>query len=130
MPKLLLAEDDEFSRDMLQRRLTKSGYEVVVAVDGKEALLAARQHHPDLILMDLAMPVMDGWAAIRALKNDPRTSRIPIIVLTANASPENVANAAAAGCQAYQAKPVVMRELLERIEHAFQSRSPAKTTAR
>ncbi|PWU02333.1 MAG: two-component system response regulator [Terriglobia bacterium] len=116
MAKLLLAEDNEFSRDMLMRRLAKQGYEVVTAGDGKEAVMAARRHRPDLILMDLDMPVMDGCSAIRALKIDPHTFRIPIIVLTAHASPEDVANAATAGCQAYETKPVVLRRLVERIE--------------
>ena len=121
MPKLLLAEDDEFSRDMLMRRLEKAGYQVVVANDGKEALLAARQHHPDLILMDLDMPVMDGHTAIRALKTDPHTFRIPIIVLTAHASSDDVLNAVTAGCQAYETKPIVLRRLVDRIEEALRA---------
>ncbi len=115
MPKLLLAEDDEFSRDMLLRRLERQGYVMVAAADGREAVLAARQHRPDLILMDLDMPVLDGHGAIAALKSDPRTFRIPVIVLTAHASAEHVAEAVAAGCQAYETKPIVLRRLLERI---------------
>jgi CheY-like chemotaxis protein len=86
MPKLLLAEDDEFSRDMLTRRLEKAGYEMIAACDGKEAVLSARLHHPDLILMDLDMPVMDGKSAIRALKSDPHLFKIPVLVLTAHAT--------------------------------------------
>ena len=116
MAKLLLAEDDEFSRDMLVRRLERSGYEILSAADGREALMAARAQRPDLILMDLDMPVMDGRTAIRALKIDPRTFRIPIIVLTAHTSAEVVADAIAAGCQPFEAKPIVLRRLLERIE--------------
>jgi CheY-like chemotaxis protein len=115
MPKLLLAEDDEFSRDMLVRRLERQGFVVVAAADGREAILAARQHRPDLILMDLDMPVLDGRGAIAALKSDPRTFKIPVIVLTAHASAEYVAEAVAAGCQAYETKPIVLRRLLERI---------------
>ncbi len=115
MPKLLLAEDDEFSRDMLVRRLERQGFVMVAAADGREAVLAARQHRPDLILMDLDMPVLDGRGAVVALKSDPRTFKIPIIVLTAHASAEQVAEAVAAGCQAYETKPIVLRRLLERI---------------
>ena len=98
MAKLLLAEDDEFSRDMLVRRLERQGFEMIAAADGRETLLAARQHRPDLILLDLDMPVMDGRAAMRSLRTDPRTFRIPIIVLTAHANPDDVAEAKLAGC--------------------------------
>src|SRR5579862_1690511 len=109
MAKLLLAEDDEFSRDMLVRRLERKGFEMIAAADGKEAVLAARQHHPDLILMDLDMPVLDGHGAMDALRSDPRTFKIPIIVLTAHASVEDVARALNTGCQAYETKPIVLR---------------------
>ncbi len=126
MPKLLLAEDDEFSRDMLVRRLERQGFVVVAAADGREAVLAARQHRPDLILMDLDMPVLDGRGAIAALKSSPRTFKIPIIVLTAHASAEHVAEAVAAGCQAYETKPIVLRRLLERIAE-FLGPMPAPT---
>jgi two-component system cell cycle response regulator DivK len=121
MSRLLLAEDDEFSRDMLVRRLKRHGYEIIAASDGREALLAARQHRPDLILLDLDMPVMDGRAAMRALRNDPRTFRIPIIVLTAHAQPDDVVDARQAGCCAYETKPVVLRRLIERIEEGLKS---------
>jgi len=126
MSKLLLAEDDEFSRDMLVRRLERQGFVVVAAADGREAVLAARQHRPDLILMDLDMPVLDGRGAIAALKSSPRTFKIPIIVLTAHASAEHVAEAVAAGCQAYETKPIVLRRLLERIAE-FLGPMPAST---
>jgi CheY-like chemotaxis protein len=115
MLKLLVAEADEFSRDLLVRRLERLGFAMVAAADGREAILAAREHRPDLILMDLDMPVLDGRGAIAALKSDPRTFRIPVIVLTAHASAERVAEAVAAGCQAYETKPIVLRRLLERI---------------
>jgi CheY-like chemotaxis protein len=121
MAKLLLAEDDEFSRDMLVRRLQRNGYEMVAAADGREALKATRQHRPDLILMDLDMPVMDGRVAIKVLKSDPRTFKIPIIVLTSHTSPEDVAEAIKAGCCAYEVKPVVLRRLMDRIEEALQA---------
>jgi CheY-like chemotaxis protein len=114
--KLLLAEDDEFSRDMLVRRLERQGYEMIAAADGREALLAARQHRPDLIIMDLDMPVLDGRGAMRALKSDPHTFKIPIIVLTAHADPADVAEAVAHGCAAYETKPIVLRRLVERIQ--------------
>lgn len=119
MPKLLLAEDDEFSRDMLVRRLERHGFEMIAAADGREALLAARQHRPDLILMDLDMPVLDGRGAMRALASDPRTFKIPIIVLTAHAEPEAVAEAAANGCVAYETKPIALRRLLDRIQEVL-----------
>jgi len=115
MTRLLLAEDNEFSRDMLARRLERNGFEVTGVANGREAVAAARRDHPDLILMDLDMPVMDGGAATRTLKSDPRTFRIPIIVISAHASPEDVAEALASGCQAFEAKPVVLRRLLDRI---------------
>jgi CheY-like chemotaxis protein len=114
--KLLLAEDDEFSRDMLVRRLERQGFEMISAADGREALIAARQHHPDLIIMDLDMPIVDGRSAMRALKSDPHTFKIPIIVLTAHADPADVAEAVAHGCAGYETKPIVLRRLVERIQ--------------
>jgi two-component system, cell cycle response regulator DivK len=121
MVKLLLAEDHELSRDLLARRLERQGYEVIAVADGREAIHAARKHQPDLILMDLEMPVMDGNAAIRYLKNDLHTFRIPVIVLSAHVSVENVTKAMAAGCHAYEAKPIVLSRLMERIEQALKS---------
>ena len=132
MAKLLIAEDDEFSRDMLARRLERQGFEVITAPDGRDALQAARQHRPDLILMDLDMPVMDGRLAMTALRNDPRTFKIPIIVLTAHATPEDVAAALEAGCFSYETKPIVLRRLVERIEEALgtaKGSTPAPTAA-
>ena len=119
MAKLLIVEDSEVNRTLLLRRLEKAGYEILTAGDGKEALAAARQHQPELILMDLEMPVMDGRTAIRALRTDPKTFRIPIIVLTAHASLQDVAGAAEEGCEAYETKPIVIRRLLERIEEVL-----------
>jgi two-component system, cell cycle response regulator DivK len=122
MPKLLLAEDNDFIREMFTRRLEKAGFEIIPVANGREALLAARHHHPDLILMDLEMPVMDGRAAIRALKMDPHTFRIPIIVVTADAESETVAEALSEGCVGFQEKPVIVHRLLERINETLQSR--------
>lgn len=123
--KLLLAEDDEFSRDMLVRRLERQGFEMIAAADGREALLAARMHRPDLIIMDLDMPVLDGRAAMRALKSDPRTFKIPIIVLTAHADPADVAEAIAQDCSAYETKPIVLRRLVESIQKVLGPVTPA-----
>jgi len=92
---------------------------MIAVADGREALLAARQHRPDLILMDLDMPVLDGRGAMRALASDPHTFKIPIIVLTTHAEPEEVAEAVANGCIAYETKPVVLRRLLRRIQEAL-----------
>jgi CheY-like chemotaxis protein len=124
MTKLLLAEDHEFSRDMLMRRLQRQGFEVATATNGREAVAAARRDHPDVILMDLDMPVMDGQTAIRSLKSDPRTFRIPIIVISANTSPEDVAQALSSGAQAFEAKPVVLRRLIDRIEETVAASRP------
>ena len=122
MTRLLLAEDNDFTRNMLARRLKRQGFEVFTATDGREAMSAARREHPDVILMDVNMPIMDGLAAIAALRSDPRTFRIPIIVVSANASPEAVAEALHAGCQAFEAKPVVLRRLVDRIEEVLAGR--------
>jgi len=128
MAKLLLAEDEEFSRDLMSRRLQRSGHEVIAVTNGREAVVAATQHRPDLILMDLDMPVMDGRHAIRLLKNDVRTFRIPIIVLTAYAETDDVAAALSAGCYSYEAKPVVFKHLLARIEAALELAGRRKPT--
>jgi two-component system, cell cycle response regulator DivK len=122
--KLLLADDDEFTRDMLVRRLERQGFEMIAAADGREALLAARQHRPDLILMDLDMPILDGRGAMRALKSDWRTFKIPIVVLTAHADPSDVAEALALGCAGYETKPIVLKRLLERIQSVLEPEAP------
>jgi len=127
MPKLLLAEDNDLSRELLTRRLENAGYQIIPVANGKEAVLAARQFRPDLILMDLEMPIMDGRAAIRALKTDPHTFRIPIIVVTSHNAPENVAEAVSAGCQAFETKPVILHRLLERISETLLPAGGAKT---
>jgi CheY-like chemotaxis protein len=113
--KLLIADADEFSRDLLTRRLERRGFAITVASDGRQALVSAHLHRPDVILMNLDMPVLDGRAAVRLLQNDPSTFRIPIIALAAEPSSESVTEAATLGCQGYQTKPVVLSRLLERI---------------
>jgi len=126
MTKLLIAEDNEFSRQILTRRLQNRGFEVLTAANGRDAVALVRREHPDIVLMDLDMPVMDGHAAIRALKSDPRTFRIPIIVVSAHVSPEDVTEAMRSGCYAFEAKPVVLRRLLDRIEEALSRSTPAQ----
>lgn len=115
MPKLLLAEDNELNRDMLSRRLQRRGYEVVVAPDGAAAIALAKRESPDLILMDLSLPVVDGWEATRQLKADPATRGIPILVLTAHAMAGEEARARSAGCDDFDTKPVDLTRLLGKI---------------
>jgi two-component system cell cycle response regulator DivK len=116
MTKLLLVEDNEMNRDMLSRRLSKRGYEVTVAVDGQEGVDAANDQQPDLILLDMSLPILDGWAAAEILKNAPSTSEIPIIALTAHALAGDREKALEAGCDDYDTKPVELTRLLEKIE--------------
>jgi CheY-like chemotaxis protein len=116
MRRLLLAEDHEMSRAMLMRRLHRLGYEVLAASNGREAVAKAASWKPDLILMDLSLPIMDGWTAARALKSDSATYRIPIVALTANAMADDRDRALDAGCDEYETKPVNMPKLLEKIE--------------
>jgi len=115
MPKLLLVEDNEYNRDMLVRRLTKKGYEVVIAVDGGEGVAKARSEKPDLILMDMHLPVLDGWEATRQLKESDDTRGIPIIALTADAMAGDREKAMEAGCDDYDTKPIELPRLLEKI---------------
>jgi CheY-like chemotaxis protein len=115
MTTILLVEDNELNRDMLSRRLVRQGYEVVVAVDGGEALARVREAAPDLILMDLSLPVIDGWEATRRLKADEATRRIPVIALTAHAMAGDREQALAAGCDDFDTKPVELPRLLEKI---------------
>jgi two-component system, cell cycle response regulator DivK len=115
MPKILLVEDNEMNRDMLSRRLTRNGFEVVMAVDGGQGVAMAGSEKPDLILMDMSLPVMDGWEATRRVKADAATSAIPIIALTAHALVEDREKAKAAGCDDFDTKPVELPRLLEKI---------------
>jgi len=115
MAKILLVEDNEMNRDMLSRRLDRKGYEVIIAVDGQQAIALAASAKPDLILMDMSLPVVDGWEATRRLKADAQTKQIPIIALTAHAMPEDERRAREAGCNDYDTKPIELPRLLEKI---------------
>jgi two-component system, cell cycle response regulator DivK len=115
MPKILLVEDNEMNRDMLSRRLLKQGFEMVMAVDGEQAVDLARSAAPDLILMDISLPGRDGWETTRLLKTIPETQSIPIIALTAHAMAGDREKSLAAGCNDYDIKPIDFRRLLEKI---------------
>ncbi|HVS02390.1 MAG TPA: response regulator [Thermoanaerobaculia bacterium] len=116
MPRLLLVEDNEMNRDMLSRRLSRKGFDIAVAVDGAKGVELARTSSPDLILMDMSLPVLDGWDATRLLKADPETMRIPVIALTAHAMSDDRQKALDAGCDDYDTKPVELPRLLAKIE--------------
>jgi CheY-like chemotaxis protein len=116
MSKILLIEDNEMNRDMLSRRLQKKGYEVVIAVDGEEGLAKAESEAPNLILMDMSLPGIDGWEATRRLKASAQTQNIPIIALTAHAMTDDRDKALAAGCNDFDTKPVELPRLLSKIE--------------
>jgi two-component system cell cycle response regulator DivK len=116
MPRVLLVEDNEMNRDMLSRRLARKEYEVLVAVDGKEGVEMAGSVAPDLILMDMSLPVMDGWEATRQLKANPETKAIPIIALTAHAMSGDREKAIEAGCDDYDTKPIELPRLLAKME--------------
>lgn len=116
MPKILLVEDNEMNRDMLARRLQKRGYEVILAVDGLLAVEMTQKEKPDLVLMDMSLPGLDGWEASRRLKGDPATAGIPIIALTAHAMAEDREKALAAGCNEFETKPVDLTSLLAKME--------------
>jgi two-component system, cell cycle response regulator DivK len=117
MTKILLVEDNEMNRDMLSRRLTRRGYEVVMAFDGGNGIAMATSESPDLILMDMSLPVIDGWEATRQIKANPNTKTIPIIALTAHAMSGDREQALAAGCDDYDTKPIDLSRLLEKIEN-------------
>jgi CheY-like chemotaxis protein len=116
MALILLVEDNEMNRDMLARRLERRGYTIVIAVDGGEGVERARGDNPDLILMDMSLPVLDGWEATRQLKADEATRAIPVIALTAHAMSGDKEKALAAGCDDYDTKPIELPRLLEKIE--------------
>ena len=116
MAKILLVEDNPMNRDMLSRRLTRKGYEVVIAIDGQEGIDMARSETPDLILMDMSLPVVDGWEATRQLKSTPETQSIPVIALTAHAMAGDREKAVEAGCNDYDIKPIELPRLLGKIE--------------
>lgn len=123
MAKILLVEDNEMNRDMLGRRLQRRGHEVVIAVDGAEGVAKAQSEGPDIILMDMSLPVMDGWEATRQLKSEDATKAIPVIALTAHAMSGDRDKAMEAGCDDYDTKPVEFDRLLAKIEALLGSRT-------
>jgi CheY-like chemotaxis protein len=122
MPRLLLVEDNEESREGLSRHLRRRGFEVLVAVDGRQGLATARSGAPNLILMDMSLPVLDGWEATRQLKADQATRHIPVIALTAHAMAGDREKALEAGCDDYDTKPVEFARLLAKIETLLDGR--------
>jgi two-component system, cell cycle response regulator DivK len=116
LPTILLVEDDELNRDMLSRRLSKRGYDVLVATDGEEGIAMARAKQPSLVLMDMSLPKIDGWQATRMLKSDDATRAIPIVAITAHAMQGDRQRALAAGCDEYDTKPIDFSRLVDKIE--------------
>ncbi|MBK9943536.1 MAG: response regulator [Kouleothrix sp.] len=116
MAKLLLVEDNEMNQDMLSRRLIRKGYSVVIAVDGLQGITMAQTQSPDLILMDMSLPVIDGWEATRRLKSATATRYIPVIALTAHAMSGDREQALEAGCDEYDTKPINLERLVSKIE--------------
>ena len=126
MPKILIVEDNEMNLDMLSRRLNRRGYDITVARDGIQGIAAAKSEQPDLVLMDMGLPVVDGWEATRGLKAEPLTQAIPIIGLSAHAMPGDYERAMAVGCDDYDTKPVEFPRLLRKIEALLpRSRRPS-----
>lgn len=125
MPKILIVEDNELSRDMLSRRLRRKGYEVLVATDGQEGIAMAQRELPDLVLMDLSLPDLDGWEATRRLKTDAKTQSIPVIALTAHAMSGDREKALDAGCDEYDTKPIDLRRLLSKMVRFVEDPDPA-----
>ena len=117
MPKILLVEDNELNRDMLSRRLKRRDYDVEMAVDGQEGVDLTRSLMPDLVLMDMSLPIIDGWTATGILKRDSSTSHIPIIALTAHAMEGERQKCLEAGCDDFDTKPIEFKRLLEKINH-------------
>ncbi|MGF1582481.1 MAG: response regulator [Gemmataceae bacterium] len=123
MEKILLVEDNELNRDMLSRRLRKKGYDVVIAEDGQQGLDLVETHAPDLILMDMSLPIIDGWEATRRLKANANTEEIPVIALTAHAMAGDREKAIESGCDDYDTKPIDFPRLLEKIQSLLQKRT-------
>ena len=115
MQKILLVEDNEMNRDMLSRRLERRSFSVIIAVDGQQGVELAQSEMPDLILMDMSLPVLDGWTATQTIKDNPATTNIPVIALTAHAMSGDRQKALAAGCDDYDTKPVDLTRLLEKM---------------
>lgn len=125
MPKILLVEDNEMNRDMLSRRLERKGFHVLIAVDGEKGVSMAQTDKPDLILMDMSLPVLDGWEATKRLKADPETQAIPIIALTAHAMAGDRDKALEAGCNDYDTKPIEFSRLLGKMEGLLHDKGAA-----
>ncbi|MBI5312433.1 MULTISPECIES: response regulator [Methylocystis] len=121
MVKILLVEDNEMNRDMLSRRLRRNGYEVVIAIDGQQGVEMAAAESPDLILMDMSLPVIDGWEAARRVRENEATRKIPVIALTAHAMAGDREKAIEAGCDDYDTKPVEITRLLGKITALIES---------
>jgi CheY-like chemotaxis protein len=121
MARILLVEDNEMNRDMLSRRLERKGYEILIAVDGLQGLAIARAEFPDLILMDMSLPELDGWEATRQLRAKPETQTIPIIALTAHAMSGDREKCIAAGCDDYDTKPVEFPRLMNKIQSLLEN---------
>ncbi|MGA7240007.1 MAG: response regulator [Bryobacteraceae bacterium] len=128
MPTILIVEDNELNRDMLTRRLERRGYEMLSASDGAQGLELARRALPDLILMDMSLPVMDGWEATKHLKSAPETAAIPIVALTAHAMNGDRERALEAGCDDYDTKPVEFQRLVLKIEALLSGKEKARRT--
>jgi CheY-like chemotaxis protein len=126
MAKVLLVEDNEEGRDGLARHLRRKGYETLLAVDGRQALAVARAEAPDLILMDMSLPILDGWEATRQLKAAPETRGIPVIALTAHAMAGDREKALEAGCEDYDTKPVEFARLLGKMESLLAKAAPGR----
>ena len=125
MIKILLVEDNEMNRDMLSRRLERKGYQIVIATDGAQAVAMASAEKPALILMDMSLPVLDGWEATRQIKANPATEAIPVIALTAHAMSGDREKTIAAGCDDYDTKPIELSRLLEKISALLAPRPPS-----
>jgi two-component system, cell cycle response regulator DivK len=123
MAKILLVEDNEMNRDMLSRRLAKKGYDVTIAIDGGQGVEMAKAQLPDLVLMDMSLPVLDGWEATKRIKADPATAAIPIIALTAHAMAGDREKAIEAGCNDFDTKPIELPRLLEKMEALLKKRA-------
>ena len=127
MPKVLLVEDNEMNRDMLSRRLSRRGFDVLMAVDGEQGVQMAKTEMPDLILMDMSLPSLDGWGATREIKAEISTRSIPLIALTAHAMAGDREKALQAGCDDYDTKPIELTRLLEKMDRLLNEKLSAKS---
>jgi CheY-like chemotaxis protein len=128
MTRILIVEDNEMNRDMLSRRLQRKGYEVLIAVDGEMGIDVARAHAPDLILMDMSLPVVDGWEATRRIKADDVLKHIPVIALTAHAMANDREKALDAGCDDYDTKPIELPRLLAKMDNLLVTRASRRVS--